>query len=170
MYPLKLPMLISLGLLTVAPGCSRNAPGAPQRQRVTGLGQTGWVATAEFELLRGGESQLDWASIYPTKVAEIIVDLDEKGDIRINGQAYSLDALKAWSTNTVQTFGSQDPFILRAKPEAPLPTLERVAAIVKEVGVKNVFVLTNQSTERAYAVRLNGQFVPLTSRLEWKEK
>jgi biopolymer transport protein ExbD len=137
-----------------------------QRVRVTGLGKGGWLEKAEFELLRSGESQVDWKSNYPTEAAPIVVDFDEKGDIRLNGQMYSTTALKDWLANTVQTFGDGDPVILRAKAEAPLPPLEQAAGIVYDSGIKNVYMHSDDSTQRAYSVELRGQYVPLTRRLD----
>ncbi|HET6407504.1 MAG TPA: hypothetical protein VFG14_06450 [Chthoniobacteraceae bacterium] len=167
-------VLMALSLVGFGAGCSREAALTPasnasERQRVNGLGDKGWGAAAEFELLRSGERHFDWVVLNQAQVVPLIIDLDEKGQIQVNEATHSQDSLKAWFANTVANFGAEDPLILRTKPQTPLPALEGVAGIAAGAGFTNVFVLANESTQSAHSVKLNGRFVPLTTRLVWSE-
>jgi len=62
------------------------APAIVERQRMKGLGKTGWAAEAEVELLKEGEAQESWRAQFQDNVpmVPIVIDLDAEGNAAIS--------------------------------------------------------------------------------------
>ena len=74
----------------------------------------------------------------------IIIDISSDGLVSINNQAYgepkdrNLQALYDWLKNTIDTFGSEDPVIIRPSPDARHDRIINVLNTAAKAGVKNL--------------------------------
>src|SRR5678815_2192854 len=72
----------------------------------------------------------------------IIIDISSDGLVSINNQAYgepkdrNLQALYDWLKNTIDTFGSEDPVIIRPSPDAKHERVINVLNTAAKAGVK----------------------------------
>ena len=79
-----------------------------------------------------------------SNVTPIIIDISSEGLISINNQAYGqpkdkeLTALHSWLKNTIDTFGSKDPVIVRPSPDARHERIIDVLNTAAKSGVKNL--------------------------------
>jgi len=74
----------------------------------------------------------------------IIIDISSEGLVSINNQGYgdprdkNLQALYDWLKNTIDTFGSEDPVIIRPSPDARHERIINVLNTAAKAGVKNL--------------------------------
>ena len=74
----------------------------------------------------------------------IIIDISSDGLVSINNQGYgepkdkNLQALYDWLKNTIDTFGSEDPVIIRPSPDARHERIINVLNTAAKAGVKNL--------------------------------
>ena len=74
----------------------------------------------------------------------IIIDISSDGLVSINNQGYgepkdkNLQALYDWLKNTIDTFGSEDPVIIRPSPDARHERIISVLNTAAKAGVKNL--------------------------------
>lgn len=74
----------------------------------------------------------------------IIIDISSDGLVSINNQSYgqpndkNLTALYDWLNNTIQTFGSEDPVIIRPSPDAKHERIIQVLNAAAKAQVKNL--------------------------------
>ncbi|HET6407878.1 MAG TPA: biopolymer transporter ExbD [Chthoniobacteraceae bacterium] len=74
----------------------------------------------------------------------IIIDISSDGLVSINNQSYgqpsdrSLTALYDWLKNTIETFGSEDPVIIRPSPDAKHERIIQVLNAAAKANVKNL--------------------------------
>src|SRR5215213_887182 len=79
-----------------------------------------------------------------SKKTPIIIDISSDGLVSINNQAYgepkdrNLLALYDWLKNTIDTFGSEDPVIIRPSPDAKHERVINVLNTAAKAGVKNL--------------------------------
>ena len=74
----------------------------------------------------------------------IIIDISSDGLVSINNQGYgepkdkNLQALYDWLKNTIDTFGAEDPVIIRPSPDARHERIINVLNTAAKAGVKNL--------------------------------
>jgi biopolymer transport protein ExbD len=74
----------------------------------------------------------------------IIIDISSDGLVSINNQSYgqpsdkNLSALYDWLKNTIETFGSEDPVIIRPSPDARHERIIQVLNAAAKAQVKNL--------------------------------
>jgi len=74
----------------------------------------------------------------------IIIDISSDGLVSINNQSYgqpsdkNLAALYDWLKNTIETFGSEDPVIIRPSPDAKHERIIQVLNVAAKAQVKNL--------------------------------
>jgi len=74
----------------------------------------------------------------------IIIDISSEGLVSINNQGYgdprdkNLQALYDWLKNTIDTFGSEDPVIIRPSPDARHERIINVLNTAAKAGVTNL--------------------------------
>jgi biopolymer transport protein ExbD len=74
----------------------------------------------------------------------IIIDISSDGLVSINNQSYgqpndkNLTALYDWLKNTIETFGSEDPVIIRPSPDAKHERIIQVLNAAAKAQVKNL--------------------------------
>lgn len=74
----------------------------------------------------------------------IIVDISSDGLVTINNQSYgaptdkALTALYDWLKNTIETFGAEDPVIIRPSPDAKHERIINVLNAAAKAGVTNL--------------------------------
>ena len=74
----------------------------------------------------------------------IIIDISSDGLVSINNQSYgqpndkNLTALYDWLKNTIETFGSEDPVIIRPSPDAKHERIIQVLNAADKAQVKNL--------------------------------
>lgn len=74
----------------------------------------------------------------------IIIDISSDGLVSINNQSYgqpgdkNLTALYDWLKNTIETFGSEDPVIIRPSPDAKHERIIQVLNTAAKAQVKNL--------------------------------
>lgn len=89
--------------------------------------------------LPAGKGSSDGATKVP-----IIIDISSDGLVSINNQSYgsptdkNLTALYDWLKNTIDTFGPEDPVIVRPSPDAKHERIINVLNAASRAGVKNL--------------------------------
>src|SRR6478735_7235316 len=74
----------------------------------------------------------------------IIIDISSEGLVSINNHGYgdprdkNMQALYDWLKNTIDTFGSEDPVIIRPSPDARHDRIINVLNTAAKAGVKNL--------------------------------
>ena len=74
----------------------------------------------------------------------IIIDISSDGLVSINNQSYgqpndkNLTALYDWLKNTIETFGAEDPVIIRPSPDAKHERIIQVLNSAAKANVKNL--------------------------------
>jgi biopolymer transport protein ExbD len=74
----------------------------------------------------------------------IIIDISTDGLVSINNQGYgepsdkNLQNLYDWLKNTIETFGGEDPVIIRPSPDARHERIINVLNTAAKAGVKNL--------------------------------
>src|SRR4029453_13987808 len=74
----------------------------------------------------------------------IIIDISSDGLVSINNQSYgqpsdkNLSALYDWLKNTIETFGSEDPVIIRPSPDAKHERIIQVLNAAARAQVKHL--------------------------------
>jgi len=79
-----------------------------------------------------------------TAKTPIIIDISSDGLVSINNQGYgepkdkNLQALYDWLKNTIDTFGAEDPVIIRPSPDARHERIINVLNTAAKAGVHNL--------------------------------